>query len=185
MIINRKDIDKKRKLKNRYDATAEIYDRRYRDIQRRKFQAILEDLGEAQRILDVGCGTGLFIDELAREKQRIVGVDFSSEMLKVAKERTENLNLISADADKLPFRDESFDAVMSLTLLQNMPNPERTVVEMARVTEGGGVIAITSLRHKHSVEKLESWAISANLKPLRTEEIPDSEDVLLVARCGA
>lgn len=177
-----KKNNKKRKLKYLYNATAEFYNRRYQEIQKRKFQRITSDLIKVKRILDVGCGTGLLIDELARDKHQIVGVDLSSKMLRKAKRHEGGVTLISADADKLPFKDESFDAVVSVTLLQNMPNPKHAVREMARVAKQGGIIAITSLKHKHSANQVRSWVVSANLKPLHMEEIPNSEDVLCIAR---
>lgn len=169
-------------MRRRYDATADLYDRRYRRIQREKFHSIVNFLEGHKRILDVGCGTGLILPELAPSAEIIVGIDLSPDMLSRAKERAGNVALISADADWLPFRDESFDATLAVTLLQNMPAPMHTVHELVRVTEFGGIVVMTSLRHKHSSDQLEFWAKSANLKPLQAGKISDSEDVFCVAR---
>lgn len=174
--------ERKRELKDRYDSTAEFYDRRYREIQKRKFQALRSHLREAGRVLDVGCGTGLFLDEISEPGRSVVGVDFSADMLEEARENSTDAYLVSADADNLPFRDKSFDAVISLTLLQNMPEPRRTIREMARVVEPGGKIIATGLKKKHSGEEIENWMLSVNLKPLSAGKIPDSEDVLCVGR---
>lgn len=176
------ELDKKRELKDRYDETVDIYDNRYREIQRKKFQSIHKHLQGANRILNVGCGTGLFLGELSKITKKRIGTDLSLAMLKKAKSRWKGACLVCADADKLPFRDESFDVVMSLTLLQNMPNPPHTIKEMRRVVVGDGLVVLTTLEKKHSVEQLEEWINSANLKPMRIGRIPDSEDILCVAR---
>lgn len=174
--------EKKRDLKYRYDSTADVYDGRYREVQKRKYRAIQEDLSGARCLLDVGCGTGLLLDDLPRCGGFVVGVDFSREMLRRAEERFDGVSLILADADNLPFQDESFDTVVSLTLLQNMPDPKRTVREMARVTEAGGKVIVTTLKKIYSIDDIEGWMASAKLKPFRSERIPDSEDILCVGR---
>ena len=174
--------ERKRELRRRYDSTAGRYDRRYEEIQSRKYEAVAPHIPKTGRILDVGCGTGLFLPSLAERAQLVVGVDLSAEMLRGVRERAGAAELVQADADHLPFPDRSFDAVVAITLLQNMPDPERTVRELARVMRPGGTLIVTSLRHKHTAEQLEEWASSAKLKPMRAGRIPDSEDVMCVAR---
>lgn len=174
--------EKKRKLKERYDSTADFYDARYREIQRRKFKAVENELNEASCVLDIGCGTGLFLSENFNEGKTVVGLDFSGDMLFRAKERATDVFLVSADADCLPFLDGVFDVVFSFTLLQNMPEPERTIREMSRVTRQGGKVIVTALNKKVPADVLKNWMTSANLKTLRVGRIPESEDVLCVGR---
>lgn len=166
----------------RYNSSAEFYNRRYQKIQKNKFQSVLEELNEADRVLDVGCGTGLFLGEVIKKSEFVVGTDFSFEMLAKAKKQTNFASLVLADADNLPFQDGIFDAVVSLTLLQNMPDPTHTVREMSRVIKPQGKLILTSLRKKHSVDEIEELVSSANLKSLRVGRIPDSEDILYVGR---
>ncbi len=172
--------DKKRELKDRYNSTADLYDDRYEEIQRYKLEAIRGCLEESDRLLDVGCGTGALLTEFFEDKELALGVDLSLEMLKVAGKRVGSDRLVLADADMLPFEGGTFDLVVSLTLLQNMPEPVRTVREMARVAENGGKVALTTLEKKNSLHELRSWMSSANLKPLRSENIPESEDILAI-----
>lgn len=172
--------NKKRRLKEKYDSSAKYYDDRYEDIQRRKFEVIEKELSDAKSILDVGCGTGLFMEEFSSFADFVVGVDLSVTMLREAKSRGGNSLLISADADNLPFKRCTFDVTVSLTLLQNMPRPLRTLREMVRVTTRGGKIIVTVLEKKHSLDELEDWLTSADLKPLKVENIPRSEDVLAI-----
>lgn len=174
--------EKKRKLVNLYNSTVGHYDRRYRKIQELKFRAVRKYIEGLSCVLDVGCGSGLFLGEILESGSSVVGVDFSIDMLKRARENSEDAFLLLADADNLPFRDGSFDAVISLTLLQNMPEPRKTIREMVRVVEIGGKVIVTVLEKKHSPSEIEDWMLSANLKPLKAGKILDSEDVLCVGR---
>jgi ubiquinone/menaquinone biosynthesis C-methylase UbiE len=63
-------------------------------------------------------------------------------------------NLIRADADSLPFRSKGFSKIVSVTLLQNMPDPEATISEVARVLENGGDMIITCLKNKYNLSEL-------------------------------
>jgi ubiquinone/menaquinone biosynthesis C-methylase UbiE len=63
-----------------------------------------------------------------------------------------------------------------------MPDPGKTMRELARVLRSDGKAVITSLKHKHSQKQLEAWTTAADLEPLKVGEIPGSEDVICVAR---
>lgn len=97
-------------------------------------------------ILDVCCGTGDITERIARMSPGTlcVGLDFSQEMLDVARERTqglENVQLIEGNAMDLPFDDDVFDAAVISFGLRNTPDYERVLREMARVVRPGGVVA--------------------------------------------
>lgn len=97
--------------------------------------------------LDVGSGPGNVTASLARAAGRdglALGVDISEPMLAraVNAEAGHNVGFLHADAQQLPFRDETFDAVVSLAVLQLIPNPTTTVSEMVRVLRPGGRIAV-------------------------------------------
>ncbi len=97
--------------------------------------------------LDVGSGPGNVTASLARAAGRdglALGVDISEPMLAraVSAEAGHNVGFLRADAQHLPFRDETFDAVVSLAVLQLIPSPTTTVSEMVRVLRPGGRIAV-------------------------------------------
>jgi len=99
----------KRKIMQRYDVTAEMYDERYAQEQMAKYGKALENVDVAGRVvLDVGCGSGLFFREIAAQADMVVGVDVSGKLLLKAKEQRsafQNVAVLQADADHLPFRD--------------------------------------------------------------------------------
>jgi len=123
----------------------------------------------------------MFLKELAGRGEIVTGVDSSMKMLSIAQKRACLASLVCADADHLPFKDRSFDVVVSVTLLQNVPEPVVTMKEIARVLKPGGIAIVTSLKRKHGPEKLADWASSVGLKPIIVEEISNSEDVICVA----
>jgi SAM-dependent methyltransferase len=94
------------------------------------------------RVLDVGCGTGRFLEALAGEYER-VGVDVSVGMLDRA--RRKGLDVVQAGADKLPFDDESFDLVTTFAVLHHLIDPDvvrAALREMARVVRPGGSVIV-------------------------------------------
>ncbi len=98
-------------------------------------------------VLDVGCGSGLFFNEIAEKARLVVGIDVSKKLLLKAKANAgDNVFVVQADADHLPFRDGFFGAVFSFTVLQNMPKPAITLLELKRVASQGGKIAVTGLK---------------------------------------
>jgi ubiquinone/menaquinone biosynthesis C-methylase UbiE len=174
---------RKLELKRRYDEIASFYDRRYEGIQRFKYGVVIKNLPPVTgRILDLGCGTGMLLAELSAQGRFLVGVDVSLKMLRVARGRAKGAALVQADADFLPFADGSFEAVVSVTLLQNMPDPAGTVREVARVLKPGGVAILTSLKHKHSKGELERWVREAGMEPVVSGEMKGGEDIYCVAR---
>lgn len=170
-------------LRKLYDETSSRYDERYAELQSVKYRTIIKYLPEqAGCILDLGCGTGLLLEKLRKRRGLVVGVDASKGMLKRAKSRGKGPRLVLADADSLPFRNDVFDCVVSVTLLQNMPDPARTVRELERVLRKGGTGILTSLKRKHLVENLRSWAREAGLEVKASGEIEASEDVFCVVQ---
>ena len=172
---------RKLELRRRYGETAPMYERRYEQIQREKYEIVTGNLPPVSKVLDLGCGTGMLLSELARRSGFVVGIDSSPEMLELARKRRGSAALVLTDADHLPFVDRSFDAVVSVTLLQNMPNPAATVREVARVTKPRGIVIMTTLKHKHSLGELERWIRAAGFKPLSSGEV-GKEDVFCIAR---
>lgn len=103
------------------------------------------------KILEVAVGTGKNLSYYSRDC-RIIGVDLSSEMLKLAQNRAAklsmNVSFLLADAGALPFSDESFDRVVSSLSTCTFPNPVAALKEMARVCRSKGKVLL--LEHGRS-----------------------------------
>jgi ubiquinone/menaquinone biosynthesis C-methylase UbiE len=101
---------------------------------------IAAPLAVGQRVLEVGCGTGLILSQLSQLAGSAWGVDISDGMLRVAKER--GLSVVQGSATDLPFADESFDLVCSFKVLAHVPEVGRALREIARVTKPGGQMLV-------------------------------------------
>jgi SAM-dependent methyltransferase len=100
---------------------------------------------DSGHVLDVGCGTGSLAFELARQARiaSVKGVDFSEAYVGHARShnRDARIGFEVGDACAMPFPDGSFDAALSQLVLQFVPEPERAIREMRRVTKPGGTVA--------------------------------------------
>lgn len=147
----------KRKIITRYNTTAESYNEQYADEQRGKYRKALENIEvSGKNLLDVGCGSGLFFQEVASQTEFVVGVDVSRKLLQKARIQAKKLSavfVIQADADHLPFTDNFFNSIFVFTVLQNIPKPAQTLTELRRVAAVGSQITVTGLKKTYSVGK--------------------------------
>src|SRR5260221_10611987 len=91
--------------------------------------------------LDVACGSGKVTAELARiagANARVVGLDFSPEMIAIARSHHRGIEFMEGDALRLPFEDASFDAATIAFGLRNLSDPVRGLREMLRMVRPGG-----------------------------------------------
>lgn len=98
----------------------------------------VEKFGTGRAVLEVGCGTGLVLERIARFASRAEGIDLSPGMLEKARQR--GLTVVEGSATELPFEDNSFDVTCSFKVLAHIPPIEIALAEMARVTRPGGRI---------------------------------------------
>ncbi len=150
----------------------------YAEEQRVKIETSLKkvEFNENGLILDCGCGTGLLFEYVAKKADMVVGLDFSRGILAEAKRRAEafgSISLVLADADYPPFRDSAFSHVFAVTLLQNMPNPEKTLAEICRVAKENAYIIVTGLKKKFSLDGFEGLLRKSGLNLI--EILNDSE----------
>jgi len=160
--------DKKRDVMHRYDLTAHIYDMRYAEEQTAKIEAVMESINMEKEcsVLDVGCGTGLLFEYVSHKAEAIVGLDISRETLLQAKRHEQkfvNVHLILADSDNVPLKEDVFSHVFALTLIQNTPNPFKTLNEIKRVSKEDAVIVVTSLKKKFPIKAFKRLLHDAGL----------------------
>jgi SAM-dependent methyltransferase len=102
-------------------------------------------IGRGRRVLDVGCGTGSLAHVLSSDPDvaEVRGIDVSPAYIDYARQRHHDPRLFFAvgDACSLDYPAARFDCTLSLLVLHFVPQPERAVAEMCRVTAPGGVVA--------------------------------------------
>lgn len=125
----------------RYDITNDVMsmgqDRRWRG---QVLAAVDPQPGEV--ILDIAAGTGTSSEPFEAAGAQVVPGDFSLGMLKVGKKRRRDLGFTAADAMRLPFGDNTFDAVTMSFGLRNVEDPVKALAEFHRVTKPGGHVVI-------------------------------------------
>jgi phosphatidylethanolamine/phosphatidyl-N-methylethanolamine N-methyltransferase len=136
--------------KKAYRVWANYYDKVYvRLLARAQREAVDAAVARGRDILEIGVGTGLTLPYFPADR-RVVGVDLSEDMLKVANEKvragqlTAVQGLAVMDACRLGFADERFDAVTAQFVITLVPDPEQALDEMDRVLKPGGEIVISS-----------------------------------------
>lgn len=100
-----------------------------------------------ERILDIAAGTGTSSAALAKSGATVVAVDFSPGMIAEGRRRHPHLEFVQADAARLPFGDDEFDAVTISFGLRNIAAPLVALGEMYRVLKPGGRLVICEFSH--------------------------------------
>lgn len=129
-----------------YDAFSEGYeDHRgendpggYHELVDELESGFVERFARGKDLLEVGCGTGLLLRRFETFAKTAKGVDLSPGMLTRARER--GLDVVEGSATALPFADAAFDVVCSFKVLAHVPDIQKALREMARVTRPGGYV---------------------------------------------
>ena len=144
------DAAKARDLAGRLELRAKAED----EVEARETYLDLLGIAEGERVLDVGCGSGVVTREIARRvgpRGRAVGLDPSPALLTVARELAQEAGLgdriefREGSALQLPFPDRSFDAALCVTVLSHVPGGEAAIPELARVLRPGGRVGVFDL----------------------------------------
>jgi len=117
-------------------------------------------------VADVGTGTGILAQELARLGARVIAIDHSPRMLEAARAKLDaadvgGVELRAGEAHALPVDDASVDAAFTHMVLHYLPSPGEAIREMARIVRpGGSVVVVDFVRHEHEWMRQElgvSW----------------------------
>jgi 2-polyprenyl-3-methyl-5-hydroxy-6-metoxy-1,4-benzoquinol methylase len=130
------------------------------------------------RILDAGCGTGMYCIPLADRGYDVTGIDYSKGLLEIAtkKSSSRKIRYDQGNLYNLPYKDRSFDIVLNLGVLQCVENHARVIEELARVTKKGGYVIISTLRQPRTEElpmifayclAVKRWSLKKSLNIVR------------------
>ena len=125
----------------------------------------LSALSHQLSVIDIGCGTGYFTEVLSGFSRSVIGVDTSMDMIKYAIKKTEDrrqksevrIKYLVADAEKLPFKDGSFNVAVSIAAVNFFKNPARAVSEAIRISG-----------EKIFIGVLNKWSLLSLFKKLKS-----------------
>jgi ubiquinone/menaquinone biosynthesis C-methylase UbiE len=116
-------------------------------------------IGVSDRILDLGCGTGIVARRVRARLgggARVTGVDVDAGMLAKARDLAPEIRWIEGDAMELPFPDASFELVLCQQVLQFVPDRAKALREIRRVLAPGGRLLVATWRARHEQKLFEA-----------------------------
>ncbi len=141
------------KIQHHYDSIANVYDHHYDHQRGRRYHThvsnqLMLPLPCGGKLLDIGCGTGLFVEKFVKNGGTAIGLDISGKMIARAQVRCPTSEFIVGTGEKIPFTNNSFDAISSLLVFSYVKDPHAMLNESYRVLKPGGVISICTLGKK-------------------------------------
>jgi len=101
---------------------------------------------KTDKILDIGCGTGRVTRLISKKAKKVIGIDFSNEMIEIAKEKSKDIKNIEYQkvdiTKKLPFKNNSFDKITAILVINHIKNANQLFKEIHRVLKKGGTLLI-------------------------------------------
>jgi SAM-dependent methyltransferase len=133
-----------------YDQLAPTYNERFAGPPQQEIMHALQTLAaEAKptdaRILEIGCGTGRWLAELAKPARHCYGIDPSAGMLRQAQQRPAPIDLIHGRGEHLPIPDDSFDLLYAVNVIHHITGQRAFIDEAYRVLRPGGRLAIIGM----------------------------------------
>ncbi|MCX8023198.1 MAG: class I SAM-dependent methyltransferase [Syntrophorhabdaceae bacterium] len=149
------------------DHTRHISPERLREI------VSLFSINDGDYILDVGCGTGILLPYLfeVKGKGRLAAIDFSFNMIKVARMRLAymGISFVNGSVSAIPFQDRVFDKVVCFSAFPHFPDKKRACDEMARVLKQGSRLYIAHIHSSYEIENLHRGIGGA----VKEDRLPD------------
>lgn len=168
-------------LRSEYDVWHERVfnsDPEHNDASSPWYQLVREQIGDVSglQILEVACGRGGYVKELAAAGALVTGCDFSHEAVRIGHEKLRgpagrlSARFVQGDAQALPFADESFDIVVSCETIEHVPQVTSALREMWRVTRRGGKLFLTTPNYANFMGLYELYALVRH--PERRDDQP-------------
>ena len=112
--------------------------------------------GRCREVLEIGCGTGKFSRLLARRAERVLAVDLSPQMIRLARERSKrhpNIEFVRGDVMTYPLPDDHFDCIATLTTIHHLP-AEAVLRKIRKALKPGGVFVCLDLYRRSTLTDL-------------------------------
>ena len=161
-----------------YDQIAPTFERRYeRNEYAGVARALRKFIGEELdlRVLEVGCGTGHWLDVLQTSENHVMGLDYSAGMLSQARRSLPEMTLIRGTAEVLPLPAASVDRVFCVNAIHHFPDKRAFLAEVRRVLRPGGKILSVGLDPHRDLDKWHVYDYFQESLPIDRQRYPSSE----------
>jgi len=156
--------------------TKTYFDKRNSNIDTSEWVVIEKNIKNLYSILEIGCGTGRFLQYLKHRHKRVVGCDISEYAIGIAKRV--GVPVVICDAQYLPFRDETFTAAITQHLIEHTEKPLQTLKESVRVSRKKAVHIVpghpcddpTHVKNYYKYEELKELADKLNYRYMLTDD---------------
>jgi len=163
-----------------YDQVAESYDQRYAlnrlDGVAQALEARL-DTSVAESILDVGCGTGRWLSELAPMARHAIGLDRSLGMLLRVPEDDGRETLVCGSGDAMPIRDSSVDFITCVNVIHHLAAPSSFVSDGVRLLRSRGALAVVGLDPHQERDRWYLYDYFPEARGLDLQRYPSAEQL--------
>lgn len=151
------NVAQERKSLDSYDKN---YFKRYKNVNVKTlpcFKIVKTFLTRGEVIVDIGCGSGLWLKELGENYKFKIGIDISRDALIESHKNVPNADLMLASAHSLPFRDDVFDVTLNISVIEHLPveDAKKSLKEIARTMKAGGVFICITPNAKSFVHRLK------------------------------
>jgi len=137
------------------------------------FHAMLDEIDvEGARVLDVGCGSGLFAKLMAGRGATVDGLDAADGLLAIARRRTSGAIFTIGDMEDLPYADRTFDLVTAINVFHHAADPDRALMEACRVAKRGAQIVIATWGAPERCEAAAYLGVLRLLQPAAPPNAP-------------
>ncbi len=162
-----------------YSDTASGYNELHGEEQKKKIEIILKnlELKKDDLLLDIGVGTGLALEAL-KGKCRCIGIEPCKELIEQANPEIKE-KITEAKAESIPFGDNKFDIIISVTAIHNFDNTDKAIEEIKRVAKPKAQIIITILKKSQKADEIKRKLVKNFM--LR-REIGEDKDYILIMR---
>ena len=121
-----------------------------------------------KKFLDIGCGLGFFSLRAGKLGANVYGIDIGSNLIKICKKRYPKGKFSVASAERIPFKDNSFDIILCTEVIEHVNNQQKVIDEIFRVLKQGGHLVITT--PNRIFQPLYTFLCSLGIRPYHGNE---------------
>lgn len=138
------------------------------------YEAVLHRMaiGANRKILDIGCGSGMFCQMAAQSGAQVCGLDAAEPLLSIARERVSQGDFRTGEMEELPYPHRTFDAVVGINSFQFAASPVRALQEASRVSRIGAPVVVAVFGRREDTEAISYLAALGSLLPPPPPDAP-------------